>query len=143
MKLKRRILNITFISVLLLTFILLLVGIVKLEIESQQYHGHELLATAVLAGFMLVLFTVLFVSELSIFFNFRYFLLCETKTILKTVLNIIALVMNICLFVFFRPMMNATDFWAHLYLSFLALFILLRIVTFFIPNGKEESNEHF
>ncbi len=141
MKLKRRILNITFISVLLLTFILLLVGIVQLEKESQQHHGHELLGMAVIAGFLLVLFTVIFLSEISIFFNFRYLLLCENKSILKTALNIVALVMNICILAFLSPALNATDFWGILYLLFIALFILLRIVTFFVPNGKAMSND--
>ncbi len=139
MKIKRRILNITFICVFFLTFILLLAGIVQLEKESQQYHGHELLGMAVMAGFMMILFTVLFVSEISLFFNFRYFLLCEHKTILKTVLNIVALVMNICLFAFLLPAMTATDHQANLYFLFFGLFILLRVITFFITTT---GNEH-
>ncbi len=141
MKLKRRILNITFISLFFSTFVLLFVGVIQLEKESQQYHGHELLGMAVVAGAMLVTFTVLFCSELSIYFNFRYFLLCKNKTISKTILNIAALVMNIGLGIFLLPALNATDFWGILYLLFFALFVLLRVVTFFIPNGKPTPND--
>ncbi len=141
MKLKRRILNIIFISLVFSTFALLFVGVIQLEKKSQQYHGHELLGMAVIAGAMLIIFTVLFCSELSIYFNFRYFLLCKNKTILKTVLNIVALVMNIGLGFCLVPALNATDFWGTLYLLFFALFVLLRVVTFFVPNGKPSPND--
>ncbi len=141
MKIKRRILNITFISLFFSTLVLLFVEVIQLKKESQQYHGHELLGIAVAAGVMFVIFTVLFCSELSIYFNFRYFLLCKNKTILKTVLNIVALVMNIGLGILLVPALNAADFSASLYLLFLALFVLLRVVTFFIPNGKASPND--
>ncbi len=144
MKLKRRILNITFISLVILTFMFLFAEFIQLEKESQQYHGSELIGMAAAYGALLIIFTIFFFSELSIYFNFRYFLLCKSKTILKTVLNIVALVMNIGLLAFLPAFFDysfITEHMQKMYLLCFAVFILLRIITCFIPNGRATSGD--
>ncbi len=136
MKTKKRILNISLALLLILTLALTIAAVVQVEEESKMLHGSELLASAIALTAVLIISAVFSISEVSVYFNFRYFLLCEDKSRLKSVLNITALVMNICLLVCLRFALTATDFYGILYLLFWVLFIILRIFTFFAPNGN-------
>ena len=138
---KKTILNISLAVFLILTLFVFIYEFVQLQIESEDLAGHELLGAAVAMAFWGMLFVSAGVIEISLYFNLRYFLLCQYKTVLKNILNIILIVVTAGLvgsvvFVSESTMMKLAELlWA---LFFIAL-ILLRIVNYFIPNGKKDS----
>ena len=138
---KKTILNISLAVFLILTLFVFIYEFVQLQIESEDLAGHELLGAAVAMAFWGMLFVSAVVIEISLYFNLRYFLLCQYKTVLKNILNIILIVVTAGLvgsvvFVSESTMMKLAELlWA---LFFIAL-ILLRIVNYFIPNGKKDS----
>ncbi len=139
MKLKRRILNISLAVLLLLTCIAALAGMIQIEIESRQYHGAELVGFGGAIAAVLIICGILMISELSIYCNLRYFLLCQRKTTLQTVLNILFLIWPMGLVAFVRYGIEGTDLQGILYLSLWVLFLLLRTVNFAIQVSSAES----
>ncbi len=125
---------------MLITLTWAIVGLVQIEMESRQFSGHELLGTAIAFGTVLIIATVSFVCEVSIYFNLRYFLLSQNKTTLKTVFNIIIFAATVCL-VASLGLMIAT--WSKiseiLVLLLFGFLLLLRFVYAVIQSFKKDS----
>ncbi len=94
MKTKRLFLNISLIAVLCLTLVF---GVI-LFLSWDQYARERatniatILALALVTPVLIACFLGVFLVEISVYFNLRYFLLCEEKTTRRTVCNILMLV---------------------------------------------------
>lgn len=137
----KSIINLSLAVFLILTVSVFIYVFVQLQIEAEHLAGHELLGTAVAMAFLGLLFLSAVVIEISLYFNFRYFLLCQNKTVLKTVMNIIMVVVTVCLVIplllFSVP--ESRKLAESLWMLFLGSLILLRIVNCFIPSGKKDT----
>lgn len=138
---KKNILNISLAVFLILTFFVFIYEFAQLQIESEDLAGHELLGAAVAMAFWGMLFISAVVIEISLYFNLRYFLLCQYKTVLKIILNIIMIVVKVGLvgsvvLLSESTMMKLAEL---LWVLFFIALIILRIVNCFIPNGKKDS----
>lgn len=139
----KKILNISLAVFLLLTFCVFIYAFVQIQTESEHLAGHELLGTAVATAFLGMLSVSVFVIEISLNFNLRYFLLCQNKTALKTVLNILMIaatagIVGSVVLLYEPTMMRQAEL---LWLLCLIALILLRIVNCFVPDGKKTSAE--
>lgn len=136
----KRVLNVSLAVFLILTASLVIYELVQLEKEAEHLAGHELLGTATAEAFLGSLFVSAVVIEISLYFNLRYFLLCQNKTVLKTIMNIIMVVVTGCFVipVFLFPVSESMKLPESLWVLFLGSLILLRIVNYFIPTGKSD-----
>ncbi len=141
MKIKKIILNVFFALLILSTCICTLAEYIGLQKEMEHFHGSgvDSLGPGLDMGFLFMLFVFFITAEASIYFNLRYFLLCKRKTILKTIFNIVLIIIPIIAYIslmhFQYPELTRPA--ERLFFLLCPLLVVLRIINCFIPYARE------
>ncbi len=145
MKIKRRILNISFFTLILLTVTSSLAAVTYLFVDDlinpPTGSGLELVGNAFAVAYIVLISSAALICQLSVYFNLRYFILCQSKTRLKTFFNVVILIINICLVISaLWQGIATTDASGHCFFLVVAVLTLFRMINCIIPYADNASN---